>query len=401
MKSYKLISVTLLCLAFLGCKNSPESGLADNPASPNSLYPYLFSTDNELYMSWISENDDSSHSLNYARYAEGSWSEATTIASDSTWFVNWADFPSIIADENGPVAAHWLNKKPGGTYAYDVNISAADSLENWNSAIVPHDDSTATEHGFASMIPWENDTILAVWLDGRKTDGRSDDEYFDLDYAMTLRGAIIDRDGEVLQDFLIDDTVCDCCPTSLIKTEKGAMVAYRNRTNNEVRDIYTSQFDGKKWSNPKTVYEDDWEIGACPVNGPKLAAEDSLVALAWHTGANDEPTSKFSYSTDGGDTFEDPTSLNSDTSLGRVDIEVVNGEIFVSWMEKNEKETVLNLASFDRNQQIQETQKVTALDESRNTGFPQMEQLNGNLIFAWTNIDSSDTHIITEWVSIN
>ncbi len=400
MKIHKLFLVLVVGLLFLGCETEPEAGSFTNPTSENSAYPYLFSTDSELYMSWISTNNDN-HALTYARYVDSSWGEVDTIATNSDWFVNWADFPSIIADEAGPVAAHWLNKKRGGTYAYDVNISTADSLENWSSAIVPHDDSTATEHGFVSMVPWENDTILAVWLDGRKTDGRSDDEYFDLDYAMTLRGAIIDRDGEILQDFLIDDTVCDCCPTSLIKTEKGAMVAYRNRTENEVRDMYTSSFDGEEWSQPRAIYDDGWEIGACPVNGPKLASQDSLVAAAWHTEADKTPAAKIALSFDGGNKFNEPLTLNEKTSLGRVDTKIIDGKPYVSWMEKEDDQTTLRVASIDQKGQIASEKTVTTLDESRKTGFPQMEQHGENLIFAWTATEKDDTEVITYQLPIN
>ncbi|MDZ7659098.1 hypothetical protein [Fodinibius sp.] len=174
MNNSKLIFVLVLAVIVVGCNSTPESSTEfSNPAAENSVYPYLYSTGDQLYMSWITNNDNQTHSLNYASYSNNNWSSTKTVTTDSTWFVNWADFPSIIADDSGLVAAHWLNKKPGGPYAYDVNISTADRSGNWSKALVPHNDGTPTEHGFVSMVPWDNQTILAVWLDGRKTDGRS------------------------------------------------------------------------------------------------------------------------------------------------------------------------------------------------------------------------------------
>ncbi|WP_445666090.1 sialidase family protein [Fodinibius sp. AD559] len=401
MKNSNLILVFVLAVVFMGCNSSPKSATQfSNPASQNSVYPYLYSTNNQLYMSWITNNSDETHSLNYASYSNDEWSAPKTIATDSTWFVNWADFPSIIANNDGPVAAHWLNKKPGGPYAYDVNISATDKSGHWNQALVPHNDDTPTEHGFVSMVPWGEDTFLVVWLDGRKTDGRSGEEYYNLDYAMTLRGALIDRDGNIQERFLIDDAVCDCCPTSLIKTSEGAIVAYRNRTDNEIRDIYTSRFNGEEWTSPKAVYNDGWEIGACPVNGPMLAAEDSLVTIAWHTGANDNPTAKYAYSVDSGTTFSEPVILNDSTSLGRVDAEIYKGISYLSWLEKGKNKALLKVASFNGGNQINQSKTVAKLSESRRTGYPQMEQMGNALFFAWTQSDSTGTKVITQKMSL-
>lgn len=387
---------------FMGCNTTPgEPEQFSNPATSNSVYPHLYSNGEQLYMSWITNNDDQTHTLNYAFYSDNEWSTPQTITTDSTWFVNWADFPSLIADGSGPVAAHWLNKKPGGPYAYDVNISTADTSGNWSQALTPHNDVTPTEHGFVSMIPWDTDSFLAVWLDGRQTDGRSDKDYYNLDYAMTLRGALISSEGVIKQRFLIDDAVCDCCPTSLVKTSNGAMVAYRNRTDNEIRDIYTSRFNGKQWTSPKAVHEDGWEMGACPVNGPKLAAEDSLVIIAWHTGATDTPDAKYAYSTDNGMTFSEPITLTNRSSLGRVDAEIHKGISYLSWMEKVENQAMLMMASFNKDKPITRFKTVTKLSASRKTGYPQMELLENKLIFAWTNPDSVQTEIITKKMSLN
>ena len=401
MKNSKHFLLFILVGLFVGCNTTPENAEQfSNPTASNSVYPHLYSTGDQLYMSWITKNDGKTHSLNYASYSKDEWSTPKTIAADSTWFVNWADFPSIIADENGPIAAHWLNLKNPGPLAYDVLISTVKS-NDWTDTIIPHNDGTSTEHGFVSMIPWDSNSFLAVWLDGRQTEGRSDEDYYNIDNAMTLRGALINRNGNIEQQFLIDNAVCDCCPTSLVKTSDGAIVAYRNRTNNEIRDIYTSQFNGKEWTNPKVVYKDGWEIGACPVNGPKLAAEDSLVAIAWHTGTNGNPTAKYAYSMNNGTSFSEPVILNKGTSLGRVDAEIYRGISYLSWMEKTEAKTMLKMASFNKDKPITKPNTVANLNESRSTGFPQMEQIENNLIFAWTNPDSAQTEVITKKMAIS
>ncbi len=394
MNRQSFILLLLLCAAaFWGCEKSADTTI-DNPTSANSSYPYLYSSDNALYMSWLSKDTSETFTLQYASYADDQWSSPKPIAHSSDWFINWADFPSVIADESGPVAAHWLNKKSGGPYAYDVNVSIADSAENWQPAFAPHNDSTATEHGFVSMIPWDANSFLAVWLDGRLTADRADDEYYDLSKAMTLRGALISKDGQLQQEFLIDESVCDCCNTSLAKTSEGAVVAYRNRTGEEVRDIYVSRFNGKEWSQPEAIYNDKWHIGGCPVNGPKIASADSTVAIAWHTGANDDPTTKVVLSSDNGRTFGEPIRLSKNRSLGRTDAAIHNDYLYISWMESGKKDqSKLQLATINIGDKTNQTETISMIDGARKTGFPQMEIFDGQLFFAWTNTDSDQTSI--------
>lgn len=395
MRNYLLFLI--LIGTFIGCSNPDNIRRTfENPVPPNSEIPHLYSTGGAIYMSWISHHPDSkTNSLNYARYSDGEWNQATQIAEDSTWFVNWADYPSVVADSNGPIAAHWLDKIPGGTYAYNVNIAMKKSSNGWSDPITPHSDHTATEHGFVSMIPWDSDTILAVWLDGRRTANRADDQYFDLDKAMTLRGALISHSGEIVQKFLIDDSVCDCCPTSLVKTNDGAMVAYRNRTDDEIRDIYISSFDGIEWTDPKAVYNDNWKIAACPVNGPKLAVKDSMIAIAWHTAADDNPVAKAVFSVNGGSSFSEPVIINNKKSLGRVDVAIHNSKTYVSWMEEDTTKTNLQLMYLDSDGKQSEPFTVSKINGARQTGFPQMELLGDDLIFAWTDIDQSQSQIKT------
>ena len=176
------------------------------------------------------------------------------------------------------------------------------------------------------------------------------------------------------------------------------MVAYRNRTRDEIRDIYHSRFDGQQWSNPQTVYQDSWKLGACPVNGPQLAAADSTVLLAWHTEADDNPRAKAAISTDDGQTFGSPINLNKKPSLGRVDAALYNGKAYVSWIEQagqNQQLANLQLGSFSVRDTALQTQHIASVNSSRQTGFPQMEVLGNELIFAWTDVDSTSTSIST------
>ena len=140
------------------------------------------------------------------------------VAEGSDWFVNWADFPSLTSFGSSNLMAHILDKSAEDTYAYDVKLLLSnDNGNTWNTPIIPHKDKTATEHGFVSKVALNNNQLLSVWLDGRKYSYSEKDS--SIAKEMTLRSAIVDKQGELTHEYEIDARVCDCCQTDSALTE--------------------------------------------------------------------------------------------------------------------------------------------------------------------------------------
>ena len=165
---YLVLSLFLIPV-LINCSSNPTYTVKEfsSPTGENASLPRLF-TDNTgtVFMSWV-ESDGDSTSLLYSSLTNNEWTKSELISKSDSWFVNWADFPSIIARNGEPIAVHWLQKIPGGTYAYNVNITNASS--DWEHVIAPHNDNTPTEHGFVSMAPASDSTFVTIWLDGRNT----------------------------------------------------------------------------------------------------------------------------------------------------------------------------------------------------------------------------------------
>ncbi len=241
-----------------------------------------------------------------------SWGTPVRVASGLDWFVNWADRPGVIV-EGKRVFASWLVKSGPDTYAYDVMFSQSnDGARVWTEPKSLHDDGTLTEHGFVSRVLLPNDNVLVVWLDGRNY-ASSDDG------PMTLRSAEVSPGGVVSNQRVIDDSVCDCCSTSLTLTKMGAAVAYRDRSDNETRDIFVARYDGETWSEPVAVHNDEWVIAGCPVNGPSIRwVEGWGVDVAWYTAAGGKPMVRLARSVDSGRSFKPWAVLDDDAPLGQV-----------------------------------------------------------------------------------
>lgn len=364
----------------------------NNPAEMGSQYPNLYKdASGTLTMSWFLKIEEDLNSIQYSTFTDGRWIPPQTVNISSDYFVNWADFPSVVSRDGEVVAGHWLRKIEGGPYAYNVNVVfPGEQARRWTDPITPHTDGTATEHGFVSMEPLADDRVLAVWLDGRQTADREHGEYSDPEKAMTLRSAEISKDGTVEREREIDSMVCDCCSTDLVMMDGKAAVVYRNRTENEVRDIYISLYDLEtgEWSDPAAVHNDGWEINGCPVNGPRIDYNNGRTAVIWYTEADDVPSVKLAVSDDNGSTFGEPVVVAEGNTAGRQDLSVGDdGTIYTSWLTTQDDTGYVMLRSVKEGDTPGNTIQVGITSSSRRSGFPRMAAIKDGLLIAWTQTD--------------
>ena len=337
-----------------------------------------------MYLSWLEPQPDSEHALRFAILEDGAWSEARTIETRSDFFVNWADFPSLVELPDGRLAVHWLQKNGDGKYSYDVRIAQSrDGGVTWGSAVVPHRDATPTEHGFVSLFAVA-DSVAAVWLDGRAYDmdgPRSKNE-------MQLAYTTIDRDGRLGAEQILDRRICDCCQTAMALTSRGPVVVYRDRSADEIRDIALVRLVGGRWTEPAPVHDDGWFIPACPVNGPAVAARGDLVAVAWFTAARDTARVLVAFSTDAGVTFGPPTRVDAGHPAGRVAVvldDIHGGRALVSWIERSggdSAQVLVRQVALDG--ESSEAVAIGASTAGRASGFPRMARSGDTIVFAWT-----------------
>jgi len=215
---------------------------------PGSKLPNLSSGfDQQIILSWVQPKGDA-YELVYSSFNQDQWSQPKIIAKGDNWFINWADFPSVIALDDHHWAAHWLVKRPGGKYAYDVALSLSDDAgKSWKKAFIPHRDNTPTEHGFVSLYPTPSG-VGALWLDGRNTLVDSKAEH----QATSLRYARFDHLGHRQQFGEIDPITCDCCQTDVAIVGQMPVIAYRGRTVANIRDITVRRRLHDRWSEPVT-----------------------------------------------------------------------------------------------------------------------------------------------------
>ena len=355
----------------------------------NSYFPYnssesfLFSTDKDLFISWTEQVLDSNF-LYITKLENDSWTNKRLITKGTDWFVNWADFPSISLNEvSGSIFSFHLQKSSEETFSYDVNYHI-NSKETWNDMNKIHDDNTFSEHGFVSSIPYK-DGFMVSWLDGRNTYGVGDHGH--AKGAMTIRSAILDSNGNIVNQNVIDEMVCECCQTSMAISGGIPIVVYRNRSDGEIRDIYFSRYIDSNWSDPEPVHDDGWEINGCPVNGPNVDSYGDNVVVSWFSASNGRPKVNLKFSTDNGRTFGDKILIDEveNSPLGRVDIEFISEtEAMISWLSSLDGKGKLLIRKIKTNGEIGPIKVVGEVSTERSTGFPQIEKFNDDVYISWT-----------------
>jgi len=348
----------------------------------NNAQPNLVSSNGTLSLSWISSKNENKASLHFSQFKKGKWIKPQTIAYGNNWFVNWADFPAHAINED-LIITSYLKKSASGTYTYDVILNLQKlSGEKIKQNFLLNTDGVKAEHGFVSIIPSNKKGFFITWLDGRNTLEKSLDGHHK---PMTIRFAEITNKGDIIKESELDASVCDCCQTSIANTNNGPIVVYRDRSEKEVRDIYSVRNINGVWEDPNLLHNDGWTINGCPVNGPKVAVNSTNLAIAWFTVSNNNPLVNVSFSKTNGDSFSTPLKINDHHAIGRVDVAFLNTEeIIVSYMEADDIGTYLRIKKVSVNEKVSKPITISKIDGGRNTGVPQLEIINNEIFVVWT-----------------
>ena len=399
-KSIYCLLVLLVISALSACSSAP-TGEPPKPLTVTQVaVPAGMSTeganlstspDGRVFLSWLQPGPTDGYQLMFSvRDGKGMWSEPKMIASGDNWFITDADFPSMTVLSDGTLAAHWPANAAEDVEAYDVNIALShDGGATWSKPLVPHRDQVKSQHGFVSMLPSADGQLHVIWLDGRNApeEGKGD---------MTLMHTSIKSDGTLGPEEVMDKRVCECCQTSAATTSDGLLVVYRDRSENEVRDIALMRYSNGSWSQPVLVNPDNWQIDACPVNGPAISSSGQNVSVAWFTGADEKLRVYTVLSNDSGKTFGKPIQVDDGKPSGRVDVlSLPTGGALVTWMERGEHGSEIRVRRIDPAGVVQPSVAVSGASGVRPGAFARIERSGNQAIIAWTSAGVSQVRVAT------
>jgi hypothetical protein len=203
----------------------------------------------------------------------------------------------------------------------------------------------------------------------------------------------LDAEGNVVERAVIDDLVCDCCQTDVAATDAGLLLVYRDRTPEEIRDIFVRRQTASGWSAPIAVGADHWEIAGCPVNGPAIDARGARAAVAWFTAPDNQPHVRFARSEDAGATFGPAVEVDGAGSFGHAGVALADdGAAVVSWWRRAAAGGAdLAIRAIGPANDLGPVTIVAHSDAARPDDVPQLVGSGGRLVMAWTETGESTT----------
>ena len=379
-------------------------------AAAGSAEPHLAARAGQVVLSWVEAAGDG-QALTYARLDGDRWSAPVVAARGDNWVVTAADIPAVEPVTDRLWAAHWRVAQAASPYGYDIAIAiSADAGATWSAPRLLNDDGKPAEHGFVSVFQW-GDGIGALWLDGRNAEEEEEEPAAaapetpaaapapadgagsatraggpaDLPPGTELRYARLGADASLLEQGVIDELVCDCCKTDVAHASDGWLVVYRDRTPDEIRDIFVRRQTADGWSEPVSVGTDRWRIEGCPVNGPAIAASGSSVAVAWFTAAGGRPQVRLARSHDSGATFEPPVEIDGAGAVGHVGVALLQDDsALVSWWRRSAAGAELGTRRVSAGGEAGPVRSIGTTSAARPEDVPQIARSGSRLIAAWT-----------------
>ena len=361
-----------------------------SPAPKGSICPRITSRpDGNAVLSWLEPLEDRKANLRLAIWRGANWSEPATIAANLAFSRDQAAAPGVIGLSNTNLLAYWSQRvSPNQQAPNEIALYMAVSKDGgvrWSEPILVNRAAAqpGEDNAYASGVALDGQSAQLVWLDGRE---------WEKSKRVQLMSRVANTDGQLSEIHLLDPDTCTCCSTTLAKTSKGLLAAYRGHNDANIRDISLVRTVAAGWSQPGIPNADGWHIEACPVNGPHLDARDEHIALVWFTAAQDQPTVKLAFSPDGGAQFTSPVRLDTARAIGRAQVALLSdGSAVGLWLESDAGGTRLAARRVRMDGRMG---GALELARGENFGYPHMAKTAVGILVAWTERNpTSQVHV--------
>jgi outer membrane receptor for ferrienterochelin and colicins len=339
-----------------------------------------------VYATWVEQREEGEQTLQYAQWQEEEWSLPKTIAvGKGDWAVNEVDAPQLVAiSEEGEMLASWLHRtSQRNVYDHDIEWSRSNkNNKKWRSADKLADSAVPAYYGLPKFLTVSNDSLLAVWIDGRTTKQPNEEGtryYPNPNGKLQLYTATFNEKGKRQREHVITTDVSPMCPFELLQTNKTPLLVYRNQAQN----IVVQRLKNGNWSSAAILHDDRWDVSNT-IEAPAADAINNKVAIAWYSERQADSKWQLAMSEDGGDTFQLVLSKKIPNLVGKIQLRWWNEEtICVTWLERNDTRTALILNYLDRFGNLLHQEKVIDFPVQNVSTLPMLTIANDQLLMAW------------------
>lgn len=344
----------------------------DGDARVNGEQPPRVAIGADIAVAWVSRLTGVSR-IRMARSADGGRTFAPAATAHNESLTGARGWQSLAIDANNLVHAAWLDGR-------DANPGAPSKPAPPKPAAT----SGAASSSHAMHRSSRQDIFHAVWRPDRKApEGKTN--------AIEARVAT---------------DVCFCCKTSVATAPDGtSYVAFRHIYPTNLRDMAVARSidGGRSFEAPVRVSEDQWQINACPEDGPSIAVgADGTLHITWPTlipGSEPRKGIFYSYSTDRGRTFAPRIRVDDGGEGSRTaahpQLTIAGATVAVVWDESASQGRQVRFAEIGSTSSTwtpSVSTPVTISGAERGV-YPAVTTVSGTPLVAWTS-EASDASVV-------
>ncbi|MCW3114913.1 MAG: hypothetical protein JWR18_3309 [Segetibacter sp.] len=362
--------------------------------------PYLTKdSKNNVVLSWIKQLDTATNIFCYAiSNDEGkTFGKAVEVPGSTNVHPHGENMPKVIFKPSGEIIAAWgaANPNPKNKYSGWVYYSQSfDEGKTWTRPRSLTDDTASFDQRYFDMALLPNGEAGITWLDNRK---QWDKEGSGLYYAVT------NGKSGFKNEKLISGPCCQCCRTDLfIDRNKNIHVLYRAIINDSIRDMVhiVSNNEGKSFSQPQRISQDNWVISGCPHTGPAMAENKEGIHFTWFTGGSGAGI-YYNSSRDNGKTFTNRDSVSGKAAKHCQIASLPNDNVLIVWNESFQKGTKFGsrIGFEKRNANGNRTGRAYITSDDSDATFPVIYPVDTNtVVVAYTQSINNKNHILFKQV---
>ncbi len=266
-----------------------------------------FSQDGTLWLVWMAGGQMLVGRSNDAGHTISPPAQVTQGKPDLDWGPDAR--PKIAVDRSGDIVvafSTFRDKAFNGEVFYSRSTSGGRTFDP------PRPITQNTESQRFEALGFDADgTLFAAWLDKRNRVPieRAGKKY---NGAALFFASSKDGGGTYAPATMAVDNTCECCRLALAFDPSGhPVVAFRNIYGGGIRDHAIVTFtDDATAGEVHRISEDDWQIAACPHQGPSLSiAPGGTYHVVWFTNGKVRKGLFYAQSRDGGNSFSQPMQV--------------------------------------------------------------------------------------------
>ena len=213
--------------------------------------------------------------------------------------------------------------------------------KTFSAPVTINDNQEVIGHRFDSMVVTPQGKIYVIWIDKRDaaTAKRNGQKF---EGGSIYYGLYDEKTDRFTSNIKIAEHSCECCRlATALDDDDVPVVVWRQIFGKSTRDHALMHLDGK--SPLIRASYDNWEINACPHQGPSLSiSQDGRYHLVWFSGSPSHDGLFYEYSDDKGNHFSAPFHFGNDNAQASHPYVLSSGrQVYVVWKEFDGEKTVI------------------------------------------------------------